>query len=67
MDEEISALVVIYLVGIQRQLLGTIRNVTVITTILNTVQEHRHIRDPKQCCKKIKALKKYKVAANSIL
>ena len=66
MDVEISALVVIYLVRIQRQLLGTIRNVTVITTILNTVQEHRHVRDPKQCRKKIKALKKYKVAADSI-
>ena len=43
---------------IQRQLLGTIRNVTVFRTISNKMQEREHVLNLKQCCKKIKALKK---------
>ena len=67
-DKEISALLVIRSEGrIQRQLLGAIRNASVFTTISNTMQEHGHIQDPKQCHEKIKALKKYKESADSLL
>ena len=58
-DEEISALLAISSEDrIQRQLLGTIRNATVFRTILNKMQESIHVRNLKQCRKKIKALKK---------
>ena len=67
-DEEISALLAIWSEDrIQRQLLGTIRNATVFRTISNKMQERGHVRDPKQCREKIKALKKkYKEAADSL-
>ena len=67
-DEEISALLAIWSEDrIQRQLLGTIRNATVFRTISNKMQERGHVRDPKQCREKIKALKKkYKEACVSV-
>ena len=68
-DKEISALLAIRSEGrVQRQLLGAIRNASVFTTISNTMQEHGHIQDPKQCHEKSKALeKKYKESADSLL
>ena len=67
-DDEIRALLAIWSEDtIQRQLLGAVRNAAVFRTISGKLQERGHVRDPKQCRKKIKSLKKkYKEAADRL-
>ena len=64
-DDETQALLAIWAEeNIQRQLLGATRNATVFQRISEDLQPHGYVRDWKQCCEKIKALKKKHFASN---
>ena len=58
-DDEIRALLAVWSEdSIQKQLMGAVRSAAVFRTILEKLQERGHARDLKQCCEKIKSLKK---------
>ena len=58
-DDETCALLAIWSEDvIQKQLMGAVRNTAVFRTIFEKLLEWGDARDPKQCCKKMKSLKK---------